>query len=590
MKRFISSLRATYKALLGLCLVAFLTACGGGGGGGQPDLPLDSDGDGVPDSLDAFPNDPTETTDSDGDGVGDNSDAFPDDPNESVDTDADGVGDNADNCVDTANEDQTDSDANGEGDACDAMPEAYSAIGFFGEEGANGVSYTGQTARQVLQLELVDTMVALTERPGEAAAIKSELQFFITGDGADATPHNFTTKGGDPVIPGPTYGDISSGKNLDGKIAGGNGEGGGETGRLINGVFFGWSQGMDSDPLPIELVYQWMDELAANASDGVEPTISVDGAIDPVAIGTPMISSTGLHYRQLIQKFLSVAVNFSQGTNDYLQADFANMLGQEGTKAYSAGAHDFDEAFGYYGASRDINDYTDDEAAGKGGRAEYGNGYYDSNGDGLIDIRSEFVFGHAQNCAKRDRLKDANGEAFYDFSKTAADAFIIGRRILQNAEEAQELTADADAALQAQIEIAALAWETCIAATVIHYINDVIADMGDMVPPSYGSLDNFTNLTKHWGEMKGFALGLQFSPVSPFRTTETIGGIDGTEALRRVLSLMGDAPVLADGSQGGVAASGTAAEALAAYEAKLLEARDLMQEAYALNPDAVSIW
>ena len=34
---------------------------------------------------------------------------------------------------------------------------------------------------------------------------------------------------------------------------------------------------MDSDPLPIELVYQWMDELAANASDGVEPTISVDG-------------------------------------------------------------------------------------------------------------------------------------------------------------------------------------------------------------------------------------------------------------------------------------------------------------------------
>ena len=159
MKTLISSLGASNKTLMGLCLVAFLAACGGGGGGGQPDLPLDSDGDGVPDSLDAFPNDPSETTDSDGDGVGDNGDAFPDDPNESVDTDADGVGDNADNCVDTANEDQVDSDANGQGDACDAMPSAYSAIGFFGEEGANGVSYTGQTARQVLQLELVDTML-----------------------------------------------------------------------------------------------------------------------------------------------------------------------------------------------------------------------------------------------------------------------------------------------------------------------------------------------------------------------------------------------------------------------------------------------
>ena len=162
MKTLFSSVRAANKTLLSLCFVAFLAACGGGGGGNQPELPLDSDGDGVPDSLDAFPNDPNETTDTDGDGVGDNSDAFPDDPDESVDTDSDGVGDNSDNCVDTANEDQADSDANGEGDVCDPMPDAYSAIGFFGEEGANGVSYTGQTARQVLQLELVDAMVGLS--------------------------------------------------------------------------------------------------------------------------------------------------------------------------------------------------------------------------------------------------------------------------------------------------------------------------------------------------------------------------------------------------------------------------------------------
>jgi subtilisin len=37
----------------------------------------DSDGDGVDDIIDAFPNDPNETTDSDGDGVGDNADVFP---------------------------------------------------------------------------------------------------------------------------------------------------------------------------------------------------------------------------------------------------------------------------------------------------------------------------------------------------------------------------------------------------------------------------------------------------------------------------------------------------------------------------------
>lgn len=45
---------------------------------------LDSDGDGITDSDDAFPNDATETTDSDGDGVGDNTDAFPNDPDQTV--------------------------------------------------------------------------------------------------------------------------------------------------------------------------------------------------------------------------------------------------------------------------------------------------------------------------------------------------------------------------------------------------------------------------------------------------------------------------------------------------------------------------
>lgn len=57
---------------------------------------LDSDGDGVTDEDDAFPNYANETTDSDGDGTGDNSDAFPNDANETTDSDGDGVGDNSD--------------------------------------------------------------------------------------------------------------------------------------------------------------------------------------------------------------------------------------------------------------------------------------------------------------------------------------------------------------------------------------------------------------------------------------------------------------------------------------------------------------
>jgi hypothetical protein len=46
-------------------------------------LQLDTDGDGVDDSKDAFPNDANETVDSDGDGTADRWDAFPADPTRS---------------------------------------------------------------------------------------------------------------------------------------------------------------------------------------------------------------------------------------------------------------------------------------------------------------------------------------------------------------------------------------------------------------------------------------------------------------------------------------------------------------------------
>ncbi|MBT4407943.1 MAG: hypothetical protein HOC79_08755, partial [Euryarchaeota archaeon] len=83
---------------------------------------LDSDGDGVIDDDDEFPNDENETTDSDGDGVGDNADDFPDDENETTDSDGDGVGNNSDAFPEDANE-TADSDGDGVGDNADINPE-----------------------------------------------------------------------------------------------------------------------------------------------------------------------------------------------------------------------------------------------------------------------------------------------------------------------------------------------------------------------------------------------------------------------------------------------------------------------------------
>ncbi|TXR53809.1 GLUG motif-containing protein [Reinekea thalattae] len=79
--------------LIFVCSLVFLVSCSSSSDNSSP---ADTDGDGVSDNADAFPNDPAETTDTDSDGVGDNADAFPNDPSETTDTDGDGIGDNAD--------------------------------------------------------------------------------------------------------------------------------------------------------------------------------------------------------------------------------------------------------------------------------------------------------------------------------------------------------------------------------------------------------------------------------------------------------------------------------------------------------------
>ena len=87
--------------------------------------------------------------------------------------------------------------------------------------------------------------------------------------------------------------------------------------------------------------------------------------------------------------------------------------------------------------------------------------------------------------------------------------------------------------------------------------------------------------------MKGFALGLQFSPLSPFRDGSTDKSVDD---MKRVLSLMGDAPVMPHGSQNGQAAAVGSAEAITNYLSDLEEARTILAEAYAFDPEVVPIW
>ena len=88
--RFLIKLALPIVAFLPLSSVAFPLGSGTFGSS----IFGDSDGDLVLDTLDAFPNDASETKDTDSDGVGDNADAFPSDASKTVETNSDGTSDN----------------------------------------------------------------------------------------------------------------------------------------------------------------------------------------------------------------------------------------------------------------------------------------------------------------------------------------------------------------------------------------------------------------------------------------------------------------------------------------------------------------
>lgn len=86
--------------------------------GDFPAPQLDTDGDGVPDTEDAFPNDPNESEDSDGDGIGDNSDSAPDDATNGED---DGQGDETDNTATGGGDCKAPPSCNGDGIQCNQL-------------------------------------------------------------------------------------------------------------------------------------------------------------------------------------------------------------------------------------------------------------------------------------------------------------------------------------------------------------------------------------------------------------------------------------------------------------------------------------
>jgi len=465
----------------------------------------------------------------------------------------------------------------GEGDNAPNVPATYSFDSAF-NSGESSVAYSGQIARQLLIAELNHEIgTGLQEKIGAGVInASSSLQDILDilesyYDGGTSTladeplrtvPANSLQK---------TFGDISLDKNLVGKTAGNDSAT--DHRDWKNGGFSGWQA--DS---PEALVRAWFDEISRNAMMvAAGQARAVDFSASNSGVHSLRIYQTtdGLDLKQLVQKFLLGAIAFSQGTDDYfddatpdkgLLTD--NIVPNKTGAAYTTLEHQFDEGYGYFGAARNYNDYSDDEIAGKGGRAEFSSGYNDANGDGLIDLNSEFNFGNSTNAAKRD-LGSSTGT---DLSADAFNALLNGRAIV-SAAVGRELTDAELTALKAQRDLMVAAWEKAVAATVVHYINDVMADMDKMGAEDYSYADHI----KHWGELKGFALGLQFNPRSPLLADSDASGV---EDFVQFHGLVGERPALPDAG----------ASELNDYRADLLAARALMAQAYGFASQDVENW
>ncbi|WP_016957180.1 DUF4856 domain-containing protein [Catenovulum agarivorans] len=437
--------------------------------------------------------------------------------------------------------------------------------GFYDGNGESTVSYSGQIARHAIIAELnkyISSTLTTDVSVGgdDKTAILNKLYAFYFNPDKSKIPDGAT-----PIPDGVdvasvlsanlaffdnasqmSINDISTGKNLQDKIAGNDSKTDHKT--WTDGTsFVAFSNTFmtnDFSNTPEGLLLRLFDKLADNAV--AENALSNTGVY--------YVTPEGLDLQQLIQKFLLGAVAFQQGTDDYLHDDEDDKgLMSSNTEydgKYTILEHQWDEGFGYFGAARDYLSYTDDELASS-------TPYMDTDDDGKINLNSEYNFGNSTNAAKRDRADTAGT----DLTKDAMEAFLKGRALI-NANAGSALTDAQMTELKGYRDAAVLAWEQAVAATVIHYINDSIVDLEKVGTAEF----SLTTLAKHWSELKGFLIGLQFNPASPLKTDFVT-----------VNNLVGDQPVFtADGKD--------------AYIANLENARDLMRDAYGFTQAQVAGW
>jgi len=330
--------------------------------------------------------------------------------------------------------------------------------------GESSVMYTGQTVRNVLTKDLKS--LAGTNESTEA----SLLDLYTNNNGACSAANIINAE------KQTTWADFDGNcKNLSGKIA--------------SDALLGYGLTPDAQ------MKAWFAEVPNLISHPGDPSRFVQ-------------SADSLELNQMIGKGLLGVVAYYQGTSVYMskmEDDAATNGAADGSSAYSSMEHHWDESFGYFGAAKDYNTYTDDAARKSS---------YDSNGDNLIDYMSEYNFAWATYAAKRDIDCAATCTVDNDFTGTIMSAYLEGRTLIHNQGSLTDIVA--------QRTIIVNAWEKMVAANIIHYANSV----KETVSSGSGSM------VHAWAEMRAFAMALQYNQY------KLISDAD----LASIITLMGTAP------------------------------------------------
>jgi hypothetical protein len=249
------------------------------------------------------------------------------------------------------------------------------------------------------------------------------------------------------------------------------------------------------------------------------------------------VTANGIVISQFAEKMLLGTPIYGAGAE--ILNDFAN-----GTVSSNQAAQ-WDQAFGYFGFPKTLEPFLDYSAGGEG---LAGGPAQDLDGNGSIDLESEYAYTWAQYAIERS----ATAENENDFARRAFEALVDGREAIENGNDPSD-----------HAETALRAWEEVVAVNVIHYLNSMIGDLkDDNTDVSEGDFSEDA-----WGEAKAFAWGLQFYSRSALSSTD----------LNTILDQIGNDPPYGEMTEGD-------------YLDALQSARSSLQSAYGFDQTNVENW